>query len=37
MIEALRGLVPADKVRRVAPTLEDAFVLFSEGHDEAAA
>ena len=37
VIDALRGIVPADDIRRVAPTLEDAFVLFSEGHDEAAA
>ncbi|HEX7614746.1 MAG TPA: ABC transporter ATP-binding protein [Thermoanaerobaculia bacterium] len=35
VIDALRGLVSADKVRRVAPTLEDAFVLFSE-HEAAA-
>jgi ABC-2 type transport system ATP-binding protein len=34
--EALAGLVPADNIRRVAPTLEDAFVLFSENGDEAA-
>jgi ABC-2 type transport system ATP-binding protein len=31
VIDALRGIVPADTVRRVQPTLEDAFVLFSEG------
>jgi ABC-2 type transport system ATP-binding protein len=35
--QALAGLVPPDNIRRVAPTLEDAFVLFSEGDDEAAA
>ena len=39
--EALKGLVPADSIRRVPPTLEDAFVLFSEndedGKNEAAA
>jgi ABC-2 type transport system ATP-binding protein len=35
--EALAGLVPVDNVRRVAPTLEDAFVLFSEGNDGEAA
>jgi len=34
--EALAGLVPADNIRRVAPTLEDAFVLFSENGDESA-
>ncbi|MGZ5381742.1 MAG: ABC transporter ATP-binding protein, partial [Thermoanaerobaculia bacterium] len=28
--EALEGLVTADEIRRVQPTLEDAFVLFSE-------
>ncbi len=28
--EALKGLVPAENIRRVQPTLEDAFVLFSE-------
>jgi hypothetical protein len=33
--EALKGIVSADSVRRVAPTLEDAFVLFSE-HEAAA-
>ena len=33
--EALKGIVSADSIRRVAPTLEDAFVLFSEGDDEA--
>ena len=37
VIDALHGLVPAENIRRVAPTLEDAFVLFSEGDDEAAA
>jgi ABC-2 type transport system ATP-binding protein len=36
VVEALSGLVPADNIRRVAPTLEDAFVLFSEGNDERA-
>jgi ABC-2 type transport system ATP-binding protein len=30
VIDALRGLAPAESIRRVAPTLEDAFVLFSE-------
>jgi ABC-2 type transport system ATP-binding protein len=35
--EALKGIVPADSIRRVAPTLEDAFVLYSENGDEAAA
>jgi ABC-2 type transport system ATP-binding protein len=35
--EALAGLVPVDNVRLVAPTLEDAFVLFSEGNDGEAA
>jgi len=35
VIEALGGLVPANSIRRVAPTLEDAFVLFSESDDEA--
>jgi ABC-2 type transport system ATP-binding protein len=35
--EALVGLVPAENIRRVAPTLEDAFVLFSEHDTEAAA
>ena len=33
--EALKGIVPAENIRRVAPTLEDAFVLFSEGHEAA--
>jgi ABC-2 type transport system ATP-binding protein len=33
VVEALKGIVPADKVRRVAPTLEDAFVLFSEADE----
>jgi ABC-2 type transport system ATP-binding protein len=28
--EALAGIVPADDIRRVQPSLEDAFVLFSE-------
>ena len=28
--EALAGLVPAEDIRRVQPSLEDAFVLFSE-------
>ncbi len=37
VIDALHGQVPAENIRRVAPTLEDAFVLFSEGDDEAAA
>jgi ABC-2 type transport system ATP-binding protein len=37
VIEALRGLVPAENIRRVAPTLEDAFVLYSENGHEAAA
>ncbi len=32
--EALKGIVPAESIRRVAPSLEDAFVLFSED-DEA--
>ncbi len=36
VVEALEGIVPANKVRRVAPTLEDAFVLFSEGHEDPA-
>jgi ABC-2 type transport system ATP-binding protein len=35
--EVLAGLVGADNIRRVAPTLEDAFVLFSEEHDGEAA
>ena len=34
VVEALEGIVPADAIRRVAPTLEDAFVLFSEDDDE---
>jgi len=37
VVDALAGIVPADKVRRVAPTLEDAFVLFSEHNGEAVA
>ncbi len=37
VIEALRGVVPAENIRRVAPNLEDAFVLFSEHDTEAAA
>ena len=28
--EALAGIVPAEDIRRVQPSLEDAFVLFSE-------
>jgi ABC-2 type transport system ATP-binding protein len=32
--EALKGIVPVESIRRVAPSLEDAFVLFSED-DEA--
>jgi ABC-2 type transport system ATP-binding protein len=28
--EALKGIVPVESIRRVAPSLEDAFVLFSE-------
>ncbi|MFI5197857.1 MAG: ABC transporter ATP-binding protein [Thermoanaerobaculia bacterium] len=35
--EALKGLVPAENIRRVGPTLEDAFVLFSEHQDSTAA
>jgi ABC-2 type transport system ATP-binding protein len=35
--EALKGLVPANNIRRVGPTLEDAFVLFSEHQDSKAA
>jgi ABC-2 type transport system ATP-binding protein len=38
--EALKGIVPTENIRRVEPTLEDAFVLFSEnddGKNEAAA
>jgi ABC-2 type transport system ATP-binding protein len=31
---ALKGIVSADSIRRVAPTLEDAFVLFSENGEE---
>ena len=37
VVEALKGVVPAENIRRVAPTLEDAFVLFSEGKDQEAA
>ena len=31
--EALAGLVPAEDIRRVEPSLEDAFVLFSEAEE----
>lgn len=37
VVEALKGVVGAENIRRVAPTLEDAFVLFSEGNDREAA
>jgi ABC-2 type transport system ATP-binding protein len=34
IVEALKGIVAAESIRLVAPTLEDAFVLFSEADDE---
>jgi len=35
--EALAGIVPPDSIRRVSPTLEDSFVLFSERDNDAEA
>jgi ABC-2 type transport system ATP-binding protein len=35
--QALKGLVPAEDIRRVEPSLEDAFVLFSENDESEAA
>ena len=33
--EALKGIVPAENIQRAEPTLEDAFVLYSENGEEA--
>jgi ABC-2 type transport system ATP-binding protein len=37
VVEALAGIVAAENIRRVVPTLEDAFVLFSERDENEAA